>query len=747
MSVIRAVTLVYCGISFALGCIYFLLASKKIKPVLHFLFSAISFAIPAYAVLTLLEYDAATLAEYDTYMRIQIWFTAALMALLVWFVWKLSGMKRPYFPAVFSAVVTVVTLSRFVHPFYLLYTRVNGLAEFTFLTGERVHILSGDVSPAYIGFLVLMSVGWCFPIIASVRMITRKNMRNGVYVLVSTMLLILLSANDIMVSSGLYSGIYLGELGLIGFVLIMGVGLVNDVVQKELVSSQLRHTWDMLEKIINNTPSIVLVHDPAGRILLANASAFAFADAPRPRGRDVSYATLENHTAINALLSPSAGEPGPQPARSLTRHLRVEGGEFVFLESVFPMPAEAGAPPNTGLVATDITELKKMEDNLRQAEKLSGLGLLAGGVAHDFNNQLTSLLGYAELIQDRADRDPMLAEYSRAVLKAVEHSREMTARLLAFARKGKTVVTPLRLDTLLKELAVRWERTVDKAITLCLELCPRPITVRGDRVQITQVLRNLAANAQDAMAGGGRLLIRLRKINLDRPAGLALPFPLPPGPYALVEFEDTGAGIAPEHLDHIFEPFFTTKPEGQGTGMGLAAAQGTVQLHNGSITVESRLREGTRVRVYLPVAAGEEPDTAFVPARSPVPRSCESVWVVDDEELIRGLIKSILSKEDIKVELWANGDEFLAALEVKHDAGVPGAQVVILDMVLPGQGSREIITRLRELYPGTPVILISGYTKGRNVGEIMSAGGIAFLQKPFRRQDLLSVMHEVLTVP
>jgi signal transduction histidine kinase/CheY-like chemotaxis protein len=731
MGVMRSITLLYCGVSFAVGCIYLVLAARRVQSLLHGLFAGLCLTIPFYAILTLCYYDAATLAAYDVFWRAQLVFTGLLLCLLIWFGWKLSDARRKLFPAVFTVALAAFTVVRFFHPYYFIYTAIRGLKTFTFVTGERIRVLDADPSVGYFILFTFVIVSWAYLMWRAVTLIARKERKRGIATLMSAIILILFPLNDLAVIAGLYNGVYVAELGMGGFVILMGLSLADDVIQKERMRLTLNRTSGTLERILDHTPSLVLVTDGAGRVILANARVHEFLGVP------LAPASLANHPVIADLLRPPAA--GDDESKPYSLRLTHHGEEFDFLNVRFAIPDATGGMKDTGVVATDITALRRMETDLQQSEKLRALGLLAGGVAHDFNNQLTSLLGYTELIQESAAADPVLRQYTRAVMQAVDRSRELVGRLLAFARKGKTAVAPLRLDALLRETLTLLEHSFNRNIDIRHESGGPELVVNGDRSQLQNVILNLAFNARDAMPEGGRLSFRLSHASVPA-AATALPAELSPGRYALLEVEDSGSGIAPEVLPHIFEPFYTTKPEGEGTGMGLAAVLGTVRGHGGAVTVKSLPGTGTTFFVSLPLCAEGTVEEREEPQGHAATLSGKTVWVVDDEELIRSLIRSMLGPEGAAVGLFASGNEFVAALETARREQAPAPHALILDMILPGLGCREIMARFRGLYPQAPVVLISGFTKDHDIRDLQSAGGVTFLPKPFRKSELLTAL-------
>ncbi len=735
MGIMRATSLIFCGVSLTIGCISLVLAARRFHPARHALFGAASLVVCVYSILTLLEYDAVSFQQYDAIVRVQLWFTGGTFVLYTWFVRNLANGRGKIFAAVYSIGWAVLSVIRFFHPTYLIYASLHGLSSVVLPTGERISLLNAAPSLWYGVFFAFIVVFWAYLAVNGISMLARGNRRHGLLTLASLAASIAFIVNDILISVGAYRGVYTAEFGMSGFVILMGLALADDVVQKERIGRRLDRTSLILGGILNHTPALVLVLDGAGGIVIANRRVYETLGLPVPAAQHLPPEKLAADPAVRELVRAPAGGGDP-----FTLRLALRDGEHDFLTARFPVPDETGRLANTGVVATDITPLRKMEDDLRQSEKLRALGLLAGGVAHDFNNQLTTLLGYAELIQESARNVPELGEYARAITQAVERSRDMIGRLLAFARKEKKSAAPVPLDALLRDTIALLERTFKKKIEIRGEIEGTDLTVTGDRAQLENALLNLAFNARDAMPDGGRLSFRLRPVSLAADETAALHGGLKPGPFALIEVEDTGYGIQPNVLAHIFEPLFTTKPAGEGTGLGLPAVMETARAHGGTVAVDSRPDEGAIFRLYLPRSAGEADVEPAGPEPREEPAPGKTVWVVDDEELIRSMIRTMLTQERRSVRVFASGEECLAAIESLDRERPEAPQAVLLDMILPGIGSRGTFSRLRSVFPDLPVVLISGAATNDELKEFAAEGNVTFLGKPFRKAELLAAL-------
>jgi PAS domain S-box-containing protein len=382
-----------------------------------------------------------------------------------------------------------------------------------------------------------------------------------------------------------------------------------------------------------------------------------------------------------------------------------------------------------GIIA-DVTERRRLEEQLFQAQKMEAIGHLAGGVAHDFNNQLAAIQGCAEALAETigGERELRLA---RNIIQACHHSADLTGKLLAFARKGAFVPKPVDGHLLIKEVVGLLEHTLDKRIRLGARLAAERCIVNGDPNQLQNAFMNLAINARDAMPDGGVLAFETRVLELglaeDRPA----PFGLAPGAYLEVAVADTGSGMDEETLRHLFEPFFTTKGLGKGTGLGLASVYGTVKQHRGAIMAESAPGRGTRFVVLLPLSESAVQAQDAEPAAA-APASRGHILLVDDEALLAEITREFLAAMGYRVTVCRDGAEVLAHFGPSR----PSIDLVILDMVMPRLGGKETFLALRAAEPEARVLLISGYSVEGEAQELLQAGARGFLQKPYSRADL-----------
>jgi PAS domain S-box-containing protein len=400
---------------------------------------------------------------------------------------------------------------------------------------------------------------------------------------------------------------------------------------------------------------------------------------------------------------------------------------------------EEGRPVYLLGVCTDITERRMAEERLRQAHRMESVGRLAGGVAHETNNQMSVVLGAADFILERPDVPEAVRADVEFMRKAAERTAAVTAQLLAFSRRQ--ILKPQVLD--LNAIVTGWEpvlrRTMGEDCGVILRLSADLGPVRADPGQLEQVLLNLALNARDAMPRGGRITVETFRAELTAAYARLKPASVRPGEYAVLAVSDTGHGMDKETLRHIFEPFFTTKGVGQGTGLGLSTVYGIVKQSEGYIWVYSEPGQGTTFKVYLPLKPG-----TVTPTRkdSAPPRSekGESILVVEDEAAVRYMMKRALEGAGYRVLDAGNATEALDVLARTTDK----ISLVLTDVVMPGEGGRGLADRIATLIPGVSVLFTSGYTNGEIARRGLLEPGAAFIQKPVTPGALVRAVQEVL---
>lgn len=397
-----------------------------------------------------------------------------------------------------------------------------------------------------------------------------------------------------------------------------------------------------------------------------------------------------------------------------------------------------GQPIGALSIGEDITERQGLERQLRQAQKMEAIGRLAGGVAHDFNNVLTAIFGYADLVMEDLPADSQSHRDLEEVRKAAQRASTLTRQLLAFSRQQVLAPVVMSLNELVEDIDKMLGRLIGEDVELRLQLAEDLGNVRVDPGQVQQVIMNLVVNARDAMPSGGRLLIETANADLTEEYGERRQ-PVIPGRYVMLAVSDTGVGMTPEVMGRIFEPFFTTKEKGKGTGLGLSTVYGIVKQSSGYVWVYSEPGRGTTFKVYLPRV--DAPVDVLAPARETgTIVGTETILLAEDDESLRRLARGLLERLGYTVLEAPNAAQALA-LAASHAGPI---HLLVSDVVMPGASGRELARRLAASRPDTKVLYMSGYTDDAIVHHGMLEPGLNFLQKPFTPSTLTRKVREVL---
>jgi PAS domain S-box-containing protein len=389
--------------------------------------------------------------------------------------------------------------------------------------------------------------------------------------------------------------------------------------------------------------------------------------------------------------------------------------------------------PIVQIIVEDVTERHRLQEQLRQAQKMEAIGHLAGGIAHDFNNLLTAILGYSELLTEQIGPDLPMGRDLREIVKAAQRASALTRQLLAFSRRQVLVLAPIDLNRVITNLETMLRRLVGNGITLKTVLAPGLRPVMADAIHMEQVLINLAVNARDAMPRGGTLTIETHNADLDARfaadhAGARA------GAFAMLSVGDTGMGMSREIQERIFEPFFTTKDRGRGTGLGLAAVHGIVIQLKGWIDIDSEPGRGTAFHVYLPETDhAVQAETVSGPEMSAA--GSETIVVVEDEDAVRAFVKTVLERFGYRVLDAPDAESALTLVGT-----VTGRiDLLLTDVILPKMDGLELARRVMKDRPSLPVLFMSGYPEQMaNTGGGFLEPGVELLEKPFTAQSILA---------
>ncbi|OGW40734.1 MAG: hypothetical protein A2010_16140 [Nitrospirae bacterium GWD2_57_9] len=419
------------------------------------------------------------------------------------------------------------------------------------------------------------------------------------------------------------------------------------------------------------------------------------------------------------------------------RHLKKDG-TMIFVEITSHALLFDGRRAELVMVQ-DVSERKRLEEQLHHSQKLEAVGLLAGGVAHDFNNILTAIIGYSSLMKMRLRVDDPETHNLNEVIGAAERGAALTQSLLAFSRKQINNPRPLNLGRVIEGTGRLLRTLMGEDIKMDIRPSLEPLTVVADSGQLEQVLMNLATNARDSMPAGGQLLIETKRVLLDDRFVAAHNYGKP-GEYALVSISDTGTGMDARTASRVFEPFFTTKEMGRGTGLGLSIVYGIVKQHEGYINVYSEPGRGTTFKIYLPLASLSGEELARINRIDDPRGGSETILVAEDDASLRQLVQSVLTQFGYRVIEAVDGEDAVAKIRGhKHEI-----DLLLLDVIMPKKNGKDVHEEALKMMPGVPTIFASGYTADILHQKGILKEGLNFLSKPVSPNELLSRVREVL---
>ncbi len=539
---------------------------------------------------------------------------------------------------------------------------------------------------------------------------------------------------NISISGSLFSDVERNHAGMLV--------VLRDITERVRAEKEIQKSEKRFRDLFNSVSDLIYEQDLEGRFLsfnqaIVNLLGYKPEEIIGKKGPDLMKPELRPYYKSQYLAS----------IRKTGRHQGIsvyftKEGRKVYLEHNSILVKQEGAPPYISGIARDVTErilsnrrIKKLREEMLQAQKMEAIGTLAGGIAHDFNNILMGIQGNISLMKVRLSQDPFLFEKIRTIEEHIERGSDLASQLLGFARGGRYQIKPTDLNTLITREANLFGRA-KKEIELHLKLQKNLWPVEVDQRQIAQVLLNLFINAWQAMPRGGHIFIQTQNITFDD--GTLPSRSLSPGRYVQVTITDTGIGMDEKTQKKIFDPFFTTKEKERGTGLGLASVYGIIKHHGGIIDVSSTPGEGSSFIFYLP--ATDKAVQVESKSHDELIRGKGRVLLIDDEEKILQVGEQLLQVLGYEVMTCRRGKE---AVEVfKREKG--NFDLVILDMIMPGMRGQEVFQALRTIKPDIRVLLASGYSIDGEASTIMAQGCNGFIQKPFSMEKLSTKIQEIL---
>lgn len=513
----------------------------------------------------------------------------------------------------------------------------------------------------------------------------------------------------------------------------------RDITERRRTEEALRQSENKYRTLFEESKDVVFINTPQGKVVDINPAGidlFGFSSKDEllkaDMGRDLCV-NLRDWEVFSDIMEQKGFVKDHEIA------LRKKSGELlVILITATAVRDAGGAVTAHRGILRDVTSERKLEDQLRHAQKMEAVGQLTGGIAHDFNNFLTAIIGFGYLLQMKLKKGDPLRHHAEQILVAAERASGLTRNLLVFSSRQETNARPVRINDIVKRVKSLLSKLIGENIELTMRLAEEELTVMADSGQVEQVLMNLAANARDAMPDGGALTVESSTVHLDGEF-VSMHGYGQQGEYVLLSVSDTGTGMDAATIKRIFEPFFTTKEEGKGTGLGLSIVYGIVKQHGGYINVYSEPGKGTTFKLYLPLikAVVEEAQAQDL---APHRGGSETVLMAEDDAEVRKLTRTVLGEFGYSVIEASDGEEALAKFLPNKDA----VSLLLLDVIMPKKNGREVYEEAKALKPGIKVLFTSGYSAGFIRQKGILEDGLDFVSKPVSPTALLRRVREVL---
>ena len=518
------------------------------------------------------------------------------------------------------------------------------------------------------------------------------------------------------------------------------ISITRDISDWKTAQRALWESEQRFRQLVENAPLGILAMDREGRIQDINYKLSEILGSPsREETRLINLLTfaplVKAGIAGHIRECLDSGRPGLYEAPYTSKW----GKKTVLRYHLQPILDPSGQTTGVQAIVEDISTARKLEEQLRQAQKMEAVGTLAGGVAHDFNNLLQAINGYAQLLL--LDKRPGTPDYDElmGIHNAGLRAAQLVRQLLAFSRKMEGLHRPVDLNQSVIAAEKILRRTIPRMIEINVQLGPNLHTVNADPIQMEQVFMNLGSNAADAMPGGGLLTMTTQNVTLDEEF-CRVNLGASPGEYVRLTITDNGAGMDSETIKHVFEPFFTTKGVGKGTGLGLASVYGIIKGHGGYIACRSQPGLGATFEIYLPAAQADGSQSTKSGSEKRAASGGDTILLVDDERYIRDLASQILKRSGYATVAADSGEK---ALEIFR-SGPESIDLVIMDLGMPGMGGLKCTRKLLDLEPSLKIIIASGYGSEGQVEEALALGAAGYVSKPYQLKDLVSAVQTVL---
>ncbi|MBW2568977.1 MAG: response regulator [Deltaproteobacteria bacterium] len=504
-------------------------------------------------------------------------------------------------------------------------------------------------------------------------------------------------------------------------------------IERKQNEEELREEKEFSDTLLQNTPFGIMLINSKKRIIEINRAAL---DILGREKKDVFGKICHEFICPAEKDECPIFDRGEEINNSERSVLNLKGDTIPILKSVVPIKVKG----ETCLLETflDISERKKLEAQLLQAQKMEAVGTLAGGIAHDLNNILQVISGYAQLLMLKKDTNDCNYDMLEAIGHSTRRAAELTTQLLTFSRKVKSKLRPVDLNHEVSQVSKLLQRTIPKMISIETHLADDLKIINADPSQLEQIMMNLGVNAKDAMSDGGKLIFQTENVTLDEKYCNA--FEIRPGDYVLLSVLDTGFGMDRETIKHIFEPFYTTKRRGKGTGLGLSMVYGIVKNHGGHITCYSEPNQGSIFRIYFPMLGAESTEQKAESKKEEIVGGNETILMVDDDEILLNLGQDMLGEYGYTTVAAETGEKAVELYKAQKDQ----IDLVLLDISMPGMGGHKCLRELLKINPNARIVIATGYAVTGKVKELLDSGAKDYIGKPYQLKDLLKKLRGVL---